>query len=252
MQRTILVVVKEDGLRKAIMERLRGEGYTACAVHDDQGEMIDVETLALVRHQHPSLLLLDSTLLDARMFDFCRQLRLSEETAALPILMLVTSHIEINRLVYSDLHIDDYVVRPLLWEELLACVHTLVRSGKRRSRRKIVQRNAMHRNVTYPEGQVLVVNDLRIDVDRFSVTRNNQLVELRQPLLFDLLLYLVQHRGMVLTRDHLLKYVWGYEHKHDSRTVDVHMRWLRERLEEDPAHPHLIQTIRGIGYRFNA
>jgi two-component system alkaline phosphatase synthesis response regulator PhoP len=252
MQRTILVIVKEDDLRKAIIERLRCEGYIVCAAHCDQLAMLDEEVLALVHNQRPSLFLLDSASLDGRMFDLCRQLRLHEETAALPILMLVRSDSEINRLVHSDLRIDDYVVRPLFWEELLACVHTLVRSGKRRSRHKIAQRNAVRRKVVYPEGQVLVVNDLRIDVDRFSVTRNNQLVELRQPLLFDLLLYLVQHRGMVLTRDHLLKYVWGYEHKHDSRTVDVHMRWLRERLEEDPAHPHLIQTIRGVGYRFNA
>jgi DNA-binding response OmpR family regulator len=100
--------------------------------------------------------------------------------------------------------------------------------------------------------RVLEVADLYIDVEHSLVMRNSQPVSLRQPLLFDLLLYLVLHRGKVVTRDQLLKHVWGYEQEYESRTVDVHMRWLRKSLEEDPAHPQLIQTIRGVGYCFQA
>jgi DNA-binding response OmpR family regulator len=98
--------------------------------------------------------------------------------------------------------------------------------------------------------QVLVADDLRIDLARRKVMWHNQPIELTQVLLFDLLAYLVRHRGVVLTRDRLLQHVWGYEYGVNTRTVDVHVRWLRQILEDHPDFPQLIETVRGVGYRF--
>lgn len=98
--------------------------------------------------------------------------------------------------------------------------------------------------------QVLVVDDLCIDIPRRSVTRRNRPIDLGPMLLFDLLVHFVRNQGVVLTRDRLLMAVWSYNQAIDSRTVDVHVRWLRQKLEDDPNHPQLIETVRGVGYRF--
>jgi DNA-binding response OmpR family regulator len=246
MQRIVLVVVQDDGFRQAIGAKLQNEGHGVISLK----EIRDV--MHIIDSSLPSLILLDSHHLQPELLNLCRYLRQKPETAPIPILMLVYSDVEITRLVHSDLHIDDYVLVPSLWEELLACVHTLVRSGKSRSRHKVVHRSCARKKMLHVTDEVIELGDLRIDVAQSCVMRKSQPIELKQPLLFDLLLYLVLHRGKALTRNQLLKHVWGYEQRYDSRTVDVHMRWLRKQLEEDPAHPQLIQTVRGVGYRFQA
>ena len=100
-----------------------------------------------------------------------------------------------------------------------------------------------------PGAHILTAGDIRIDEDRREVFKRDQPIEL-QARLFDLLAYMVRNRGTVLTRDRLLQHVWGYEYDGDNRTVDVYVRWLREKLEDDPASPQLILTVRGVGYRF--
>ena len=251
MLRTILVVVQMTELREAIVNLLKGEGYAVSALQLDCADPTHNKIVTVAREQLPALILLDSAQLYPSILELCSQLRSYEETVAVPILMLVASDSEISHLLHSNLCINDFVQLPPRYEELLACVHTLLRSGKRRSRHAVAQRNMLRRKIVYPAGQVLEVGNLQIDADHYKVVRNGLPVELRQPLLFDLLLYLVLHRGSVFSRSQLLQAVWGYEQGYNSRTVDVHMRWLREKLEEDPAHPRLLQTIRGVGYCFN-
>ncbi len=242
-QYVILVAEQDDVVRAAIMSKLQEKGYAVLAT--DDGSLL-VEMV----HQIPiSLLLLDASFLSQQEPRLCCQLRTEHEKTSVPLLLMVTSEDEMTYYMWHEPHIDDYIKKPLLWEELYACVTTLLRRGKSRQRtsKPIPRAKLRPRDL---EEQVLTAGELRIDVKRYQVTKREQPIEFNQPLLFDLLTYLVRHRGIVLTRDHLLQQVWGYEHLHDSRTVDVHIHWLREKLEEDPAHPQFIQTIRGIGYRF--
>jgi two-component system alkaline phosphatase synthesis response regulator PhoP len=239
----ILVAERDDVIRTTITSKLLEEGYTVLAMAD--GSSI----VEMVQQTPISLLLLDANVLTQQKPMVCCQLRTEEERVYIPILLMVTSEDEIMYFTRHEPDIDDYIKKPLLWEELHACITTLLRRGKSRQRTsKPIPRAKLRPHDL--EEQVLTAGELRIDVRRYRVTKGDQRIEFNQPLLFDLLTYLVRHRGMVLTRDHLLQQVWGYEHLQDSRTVDVHIHWLREKLEEDPAHPQLIQTVRGVGYRF--
>jgi two-component system alkaline phosphatase synthesis response regulator PhoP len=246
MQRTILVVEQDEDLRNDIVSRVESDGYTTLALADSRS------ALSVAQVHRPALIIFDAMLLQSAELEACRQLRAHPETASIPILMLVPGESEIAWLERSGIQVNDYILKPLLWPELHACVHTLLRSGRHRTKQKIVHKTFTGHVVLQNAGQVLHVDSLSIDVDRRQVTRDNKLIELQQPLLFNLLLYLVRNRGVVLTRDQLLKQVWGYEQAYDSRTVDVHIRLLRKKLEKDPADPQLIQTVRGIGYRFQS
>ena len=246
MQRTILVVEQDEDLRQVIVSRLEGDGYTTLALTNS------TSALPVAQTHRPALIIFDIMLLQAVELEACRQLRTHQETASIPVLMLVPGESEIAWLERSGIRVNDYIIKPLLWPELQACVHTLLRSGRHRTKPKVVHKTFTGHVMLQNAGQVLNVDNIYIDVDRRQVMRDNQPIELQQPLLFNLLLYFVRHRGVVLTRDQLLKQVWGYEQAYDSRTVDVHIRLLRKKLESDPANPQLIQTVRGIGYRFQS
>jgi DNA-binding response OmpR family regulator len=240
LQRIILVLEHDHALRESIVTVLQAEGFIVLPLSEGALPQDITQVLPL------SLLLLDSTLLPQGGLELCQALRTQYAVTHIPILMMVSQESEITQLMRSELGIDDFIMKPLLWEELRACVKTLLRVGNRRDRKKTIPR----RKITHREGQILIADDLYIDVARQQVLRSDQPIELGHPLLFDLLAYMVRHRGIVLTRDQLLRQVWGYEQINDTRTVDVHMHWLREKLEDDPSHPQLIQTIRGLGYRF--
>ncbi|GHO86805.1 winged helix-turn-helix domain-containing protein [Dictyobacter formicarum] len=244
MPRTILVVVKDKNLRQYITTKLQEEAYIVQAL--EQSCMV----VDLASRLEPSLVIFDVAVCYADQFATCQNLRAERATASIAQLLLVHSTIEITRIERSSIQIDDYVVQPIWWQELLACVRTLARSGKRWSQHKNSVRPGMRRKIAYSAGEQISVNGLFIDIDRHQVIYNNRCIELHQPILFDLLLYLVRHQGVVLSRERLLQQVWGYEQAEGSRTVDVHMRWLRQKLEEDPAHPRLLQTVRGVGYCF--
>ncbi len=235
------MVEADRDLRNSISSTLRREGYFVLALADG------AIALEAAQDNPFSLIVLDPVLLRSGGPDLCRQLRAHPSTERVPILMLVTDDIEISQMVALELGVDDYITKPLRWEELHACVRELLRSGKPRLTK------TWHRPIVGAiDGgeQVLVVGNLRIDVARRKVSRGDHLIELRSALLFDLLVYLARHRGVVFTRERLLAQVWGYERVDaiDTRTVDVHMRWLREKLEDDPVNPALIQTVRGVGY----
>lgn len=248
MQRAILVVADDRALREVIKYTLRGEGYFVICLAEG--------TLAVeVAQDNPfSLILLDLTLQQPSGLEVCRQLRTHPKTNQVPIMMIVQHEREITEMLNRELRVDDYIVQPLALEELCKRVRALLSSGKRRQvktlQRPLMEVSGEERQVL--ERQFLVVDDMRIDVARRQITRGEQLVELGNPLFFDLLVYLVSHRGVVLTRERLLKHVWGYDNvsASDTRTVDSHVRSLRIKLEDDPDNPQLIQTVRGVGYRF--
>jgi DNA-binding response OmpR family regulator len=160
--------------------------------------------------------------------------------------MLTAKGDEIDKVVGLEVGADDYVTKPFGRRELLARVRALLRRTEypTGSEERAVNNTS---NEVPPPNRELVAGPLRIDLAGRRIYARGLEMEL-QPKQFDLLLYLVRNRGTVLTRDQLLHSVWGYDYVGDTRTVDVHVRWLREKIEEDPANPRLIQTIRGVGY----
>jgi two-component system alkaline phosphatase synthesis response regulator PhoP len=236
VQRTILVVEDEAILRDTIVYNLRAEGYKVLTAGDG------ATALDTAQHSRPDLVLLDLMLPVMDGLEVCRQLRRRSETASVPILMLTARAEETDKVVGLELGADDYVTKPFSWRELRARVRALLRRTEPRS-------DGLFAPGPQEETRVLTAGDLRVDLDRREVTIGARQIELPARL-FDLLVYLLRHRGMVLTRDRLLEHVWGYDFAGDTRTVDVHIRWLREKIEADPANPALVQTVRGVGYRF--
>lgn len=234
-KRTILVVEDDDALRDTIAYNLRAEGYLVLTAADG------VAALATAREQSVSLVLLDLMLPKLDGLDVCRQLRARPETATTPILMLTARGEDTDKVVGLELGADDYVTKPFSWKELRARIRALLRRGEIQTAPPAAEAS--------PDTHVLTAKDLRIDVDRREVYKGALAIDLPVRL-FDLLVYMVRNRGVVLTRDRLLQNVWGYDYTGDTRTVDVHVRWLREKIEDDPANPVLIQTVRGVGYRF--
>ncbi len=171
-------------------------------------------------------------------FEVCRILR---RESTIPILMLTARTDEVDKVVGLEVGADDYVTKPFSMRELLARVKALLRR-ERLLREELAAEQAGGR-------ERLVFGDLVIDDARRAVYLRGEPVPLK-PKEYDLLLFLARHRGMVLSRDLILERVWGWDFIGGSRTVDVHIRWLREKLEDDPAHPTRIVTVRGVGYRF--
>jgi DNA-binding response OmpR family regulator len=231
-QRTILVVEDDVPLRDALAYNLRAEGYQVLTTGDG------VSALSIVRQKPVSLVLLDLMLPRLDGLEVCRQLRSKPETADIAILMLTARVEETDLVVGLELGADDYVTKPYAWNELRARIRALLRRGGHKGA------------VDTADGvRQLAAGDLTVDLDRREVLRRGEEITLPARL-FDLLVYFMRNRGNVLTRDQLLEKVWGYDYEGDTRTIDVHIRWLRERIEDDPANPQLIQTVRGVGYRF--
>lgn len=237
--RTILVVEDDTALRDTIAYNLRGEGYAVLTAGDG------VAAIELARAHVVSLVLLDIMLPRLDGLDVTRRLRALPETASVPILILTARGDEADKVIGLELGADDYVTKPFGWKELRARVRALLRRGE--------QTGAAGVSAPPPaagqESRVLLAGDVRVDVDRREVRRGEREIDLPARL-FDLLVYMMRNKGLVLTRDRLLQHVWGYDYAGETRTVDVHIRWLREKLEDDPANPSLIQTVRGVGYRF--
>jgi DNA-binding response OmpR family regulator len=240
--RKILVVDDEEVLVETLAYNLEQAGYVVTTVADGGS------ALEAARREKPDLIILDLMLPEMDGLEVCRQLRREGSTAMTPILMLTAKGEEIDKVVGLEVGADDYVTKPFGRRELLARVRALLRradyipaSGEQPSQEQL-------QDVPRPARE-LVSGPLRIDLAGRRVNCRGRDLEL-QPKQFDLLTYLVRNRGTVLTRDQLLHNVWGYDYVGDTRTVDVHIRWLREKIEEDPANPKLIQTVRGVGYAF--
>ncbi len=224
---TILLVEDETLLADTLRYNLEREGYTVLSAADG------VTGLDLARTEKPDLLILDVMLPKLDGFSVCRIIRRESNT---PIMMLTARQDEVDRIAGLELGADDYVIKPFSLGELLARVRALLRRSDRQP--------------VGVEREVLAADQLKVDTGSRRVFRDGEEVSLAQKE-FDLLVCLMRNRGMALSRDLLLERVWGYDFPGDSRTVDVHVRWLREKVELDPSKPHYIQTVRGIGYRFN-
>ncbi|HHY50693.1 MAG TPA: response regulator transcription factor [Alphaproteobacteria bacterium] len=224
---TILLVEDDPTLAEVLRYNFEREGYTVISAADG------VEGLDRARRHQPDLVVLDVMLPRLDGFSVCRILR---QESSVPILMLTARQDEIDRIAGLELGADDYVAKPFSFGELLARVRAVMRRTERQ-----------------PVGgrEVLEAGALRVDTGSRRAWRDGGELTMAQKE-FDLLVCLMRNRGMALSRDVLLERVWGYDFVGDSRTVDVHIRWLREKVEPDPSRPVYIQTVRGIGYRFES
>ncbi|QBD80013.1 response regulator transcription factor [Ktedonosporobacter rubrisoli] len=240
--RKILVVDDEAVLVDTIAYNLEQAGYRVVTAADGSS------ALDAARSETPDLIILDLMLPGMDGLEVCRQLRRESNTATTPIVMLTAKSDEIDKVVGLEVGADDYVTKPFGRRELLARVRALLRRAEYAPNSEGLGDTGEIPAARQPRNE-LAAGPLRIDLAGRRVNCRGQDMEL-QPKQFDLLAYLVRNRGTVLTRDQLLHNVWGYDYAGDTRTVDVHVRWLREKLEEDPANPKMIQTVRGVGYVF--
>jgi DNA-binding response OmpR family regulator len=234
MRYTILLVEDDTTLNELLAFRLRSEGYSVITVEDG------VSALAAAAKVHPHLVLLDLLLPKLDGLEVCKQLRAQPATQHTPIVIL-TARAEIDdRILGLELGADDYITKPFSWAEL-----------------RIRIRTQLHRldylaPVLFGDGVqlgMLHVDELTIDLDRRRLWRAEEEITLGARL-FDLLVYFARHCDRVITRAQLIEKIWEHTYDGDTRTVDVHVRWLREKIERDPSNPVFIQTVRGVGYRF--
>ena len=237
MPEKILVVDDEVTLLETLSYNLKKQGYDVEMASDGP------TALELARSNHPDLIVLDIMLPGMDGFEVCREIRKDMNT---PVLMLTARDDEIDRVVGLEVGADDYLTKPFSMRELLARVKALLR--RVRLIREELATVAPAAEPTAPQ-QVLAFGSLTLDLSRHEIRLEDQPLALK-PKEYELLVYFAQHRGIVLSRDHILENVWGWDYTGDSRTVDVHIRWLREKIELDPSIPTRLITVRGAGYRF--
>ncbi len=234
----VLLVEDEATLRETVAYNLRNQGYEVITAENGYA------ALEMARREQPDLLLLDVMLPGIDGFEVCRQLR--RETSV-PILMLTARSDEVDRVVGLEMGADDYLTKPFSMRELMARVKALLRRVALIREELAAERGDA---ATEPRAETLTFDDLEIDLSRREVRVRGVATRLK-PKEFDLLLFLARNAGAALSRDLILERVWGWTFDGNSRTVDVHVRWLREKVEADPAAPARIVTVRGIGYRFD-
>ena len=223
MARTILVVDDEPTLRETIVDALEADGFRVVAAADGR------DALIRFRADRPDLVLLDLMLPELSGIEVCRIIRAE---SGVPIVMLTAKDSELDKVVGLELGADDYITKPFSLRELSARIRAVLRRGE-------------------PAGVVLPplveLGPVRVDLAGHRVLRDGNELPLK-PKVFELLAFLLRHPGQVISRDQLLEQVWGYDYPGETRTVDVHVHWLRSAIEPQPANPTLIQTVRGIGY----
>jgi len=229
---TILVVEDEPTLLTTIAYNLRREGHRVLTASDGAAGLAQAV-------EGPDLVVLDVLLPRMDGLEVCRRLR---ERSSVPIIMLTAKADEVDRVVGLELGADDYLSKPFSMRELMARVKAMLR------RRELLAAEVA-RGADADGEELLTAGDVQIDVPGHRVTRGGRLVELT-PKEFDLLTFLVRHRGHVFSAERLIERVWGPDYVVDPRTVPVHIRGLREKLEEEPSRPRRIETVRGVGYRY--
>ena len=235
----LLIVEDEPTLLDTLKYNLERQGYDVVTAADG------VQALATAREEKPDLVILDIMLPGLDGFEVCRILR---QEMSLPILMLTAKDEEVDKIVGLEVGGDDYLTKPFSMRELLARVRAHLRRV-RLLREELVKSDQADQG-SPNGGLVFTFDDLVIDGGRREIRRDGGVLALK-PKEFELLLFLARNRGIALGRSLILERVWGWDFDGGSRTVDVHIRWLREKIEADPAHPSRILTVRGIGYRFD-
>lgn len=224
----ILVVDDEEHILELISFNLTNNGYKVIKANNG----IDAVRLAI--EEKPKLILLDLMIPDKDGYDVCREVRSNSEIRNIPIIMLTAKSEELDKILGLELGADDYITKPFSVRELLARVKAVLRRF----------------SVVEPESSVLVFGNLKADFEKREIHVKDKKLDLTLKE-FELLEILIRNKGKILTRDTLLDKIWGYEYIGETRTVDVHIRYLRKKVEEDDKNPKLIETIRGVGYRFN-
>ena len=223
MPRTILVVEDDATLRETLVDALEVEGFRIVAAADGR------EALVRFRAHKPDLVLLDLMLPELSGIEVCRIIRAE---SGVPIVMLTAKDSELDKVVGLELGADDYVTKPFSLRELSARIRAVLRRGE----------------ATVPGLPPRVsLGPVEVDVAGHRVLRDGREVPLK-PKVFELLAFLLRHPGQVVSRDLLLERVWGYDYPGETRTVDVHVHWLRSAIEPEPSNPTIIQTVRGVGY----
>jgi DNA-binding response OmpR family regulator len=236
MPETILVVEDEPSLQETLVYNLKKQGYTVEATGDGRS------ALEAARRLKPDLIVLDVMLPELDGFEVTKFLR---REMNVPILMLTARDDEIDRVVGLEVGADDYLTKPFSMRELIARV-------KAQLRRTQLIRDELGKvsNSESPSPlETLIFDNLVINQIRREVTLDGQVISLK-PQEYDLLVFFAEHKRQMLSREFILERVWGWDYIGDSRTVDVHVRWLRQKIEKDDANPKRIVTVRGGGYRF--
>lgn len=223
----VLVVDDETPIVEAVAYNLRKEGFQALTASDAE------QCLDIARAEKPDLIILDVMLPSASGFDVCRLLRKQNDV---PIIMLTARAEETDRVVGLELGADDYITKPFSMRELMARVKTVLRRT--------------HTGAISTES-VVKVGNLTVDPNRYEVTLGEKRIDL-SPKEFDLLRFMATHPGQVFSRQSLLDRVWGADAYVEDRTVDVHIRWLREKIEVNASRPERLLTVRGVGYKFRS
>lgn len=224
----VLIIDDEEHIVELIRYNLENAGYDAVEAYNG------VDGVKAAKNEKPTLILLDVMLPMMDGLEVCRKLRKDDTTKHIPIIMLTAKSEEIDKILGLELGADDYITKPFSVRELLARIKAVLRRT----------------GSELEETSVFSFSDVMIDYDKHLVTKNNVKVDLTLKE-YELLDILIKNRGKVLKRDLLLDKIWGYEYVGETRTVDVHIRHLRQKLEDDDKNPVYIETVRGIGYRFN-
>ena len=224
----VLIVDDEEHIVELLQFNLVNAGYKVITANNG------LDALKKVKENKPDLLLLDLMLPGMDGLDVCKEIKRDKETSKTSIIMLTAKSEELDKILGLELGADDYITKPFSIRELLARVKAVLR---RSSSDEISE-------------EIYEIGRLKVDFERHEVLINNEKVELTLKE-FELLEILIKNKGKILRRETLLDKVWGYEYIGETRTVDVHIRYLRKKVEDDDKNPKFIETIRGVGYRFN-
>lgn len=223
----ILIVDDEEHIQELIKFNLEKNGYKAFCV--DNG----LDAIKVAKEEIPDLILLDLMLPGMDGYDVCKQIRNDSSLSNIPIIMITAKGEEFDKILGLELGADDYITKPFSIRELMARVKAILR--------RIVMQNE---DKSYRFGNIF------INFEQHEISKENKKIDLTLKE-FELLEILIKNKGRVMTREFLLDKIWGYEYIGETRTVDVHIRHLRKKIEDDDKSPKYIQTVRGIGYRFS-
>lgn len=223
----VLVVDDEEHIVELIKFNLEGNGYEVVEAYDG------IKAIELSKEEKVDIVILDLMLPGIDGIEVCRSLRKNPDTEKIPIIMLTARSEETDKVLGLEIGADDYITKPFSVRELIARMKAVLRrsSDNKKEAKKVIK-----------------INDIIIDIEKHEVTRNNDKIELTLKE-FELLRILAENRGKVLSRNMLLDEVWGYDYFGETRTVDVHIRHLRKKIEENDKSPKYIETIRGVGYK---
>ena len=229
-QDKILIVDDEEHILELLKFNVKNAGYEVVTANNG------IDALKIAKEEKPSLVLLDLMIPGMDGFDVCKEIKKNKETSNTSIIMLTAKGEELDKILGLELGADDYITKPFSIRELLARIKAVLR---RSSISKVDKEE-----ICYEKGR------FKIDFERHEVLINDERIDVTLKE-FELLEMLIKNRGKILRREMLLDKIWGYEYIGETRTVDVHIRYLRKKIEEDDKNPKLIETIRGVGYRFN-